>query len=422
MINHPIVVTDYSSKIENPRLMHLSEKNKTNRGFVYSSFVTDKERVRRYLTSREQQKKLEERIATQSPTRTQSNLDDKIRSNILQPYMRFRPRTDLERIIDVLNDRNKLRGNISKNILYNQLKKIELGFAKDVKSASVDGKSPDKRFSTFINQRSPRKNLGQSPGKRSPPVELRRVHADNSAAKNILKDLYYHTHFKGAASLTNQKPDKDAVYDSTTSQKLKKSRMKSTVQKRDPIKHKEKEDVFLQITQSEFNKESEPVYSNFSLNYNPIIQSEERKVDYKALRQIKKMLNKGDEATGGQIIEDIRENRDDSPQANYKKLIKKIKKSVKINDKKYDQADEVKKEEEKVVIDSEAINKNELNTIALKVLKKCNYFHKKSPNNSNSLKSGRGKTMITNGMSIVDFETKYRLKPEKESVKMFFIK
>ena len=67
-------------------------------------------------------------------------------------------------------------------------------------------------------------------------------------------------------------------------------------------------------------------------------------------------------------------------------------------------------EEEKVVIDQDTFNKNDLNKIAARILNRCNYFHKKHVNNDTELKAGEGKTMITNGMSVRDFVKKYHLK------------
>ncbi len=61
------------------------------------------------------------------------------------------------------------------------------------------------------------------------------------------------------------------------------------------------------------------------------------------------------------------------------------------------------------MIDKELFDKSRVDLIASKILKKCNYFHLKN-NNSNSVGSKKGKTMITNGLTIEEFLKKHNLK------------
>ncbi len=49
-----------------------------------------------------------------------------------------------------------------------------------------------------------------------------------------------------------------------------------------------------------------------------------------------------------------------------------------------------------------------MNLIAHKILKTCHFNKIKNKNNNNSLKSGTGKLMITNGLSVLDFERKFK--------------
>lgn len=53
---------------------------------------------------------------------------------------------------------------------------------------------------------------------------------------------------------------------------------------------------------------------------------------------------------------------------------------------------------------------NQINVIANKILHKCNLTKEKNINNNSRLKSGDGKLMITNGLSINDFERKMGIK------------
>lgn len=65
-------------------------------------------------------------------------------------------------------------------------------------------------------------------------------------------------------------------------------------------------------------------------------------------------------------------------------------------------------------IDDQSYNvENQIDVIALKILNKCNITKEKNENNNKRLKSGQGKLMITNGMSINEFERKIGIKPIK---------
>jgi len=64
-------------------------------------------------------------------------------------------------------------------------------------------------------------------------------------------------------------------------------------------------------------------------------------------------------------------------------------------------------DEEKIIIDP--FNTNHLNEIAFKVLNKCNISKTKNKNNNGMLKAREGKLMMTNGISISEFQKKYKL-------------
>jgi hypothetical protein len=68
-----------------------------------------------------------------------------------------------------------------------------------------------------------------------------------------------------------------------------------------------------------------------------------------------------------------------------------------------------KYEDEKVVIDNQEFFKTETDKIAQKILTKCNYFHKKSPNNNKTLKVGDGKLMMTKGLTLKEFHAKHKV-------------
>jgi hypothetical protein len=67
-----------------------------------------------------------------------------------------------------------------------------------------------------------------------------------------------------------------------------------------------------------------------------------------------------------------------------------------------------KKDDERIVIGEDTFLKSDVNLITKKVLQKCNYFHNKNKNNNKNLKTGEGKLAITGGMSVAEFNSKYK--------------
>jgi len=74
----------------------------------------------------------------------------------------------------------------------------------------------------------------------------------------------------------------------------------------------------------------------------------------------------------------------------------------------HDEDFEIKRDDDKIWIDNEFIQKSEMDKIAQKVLAKCNFHHSKK-DSKEILKKGTGKTMITSGLTVQDFCKKYKL-------------
>lgn len=60
------------------------------------------------------------------------------------------------------------------------------------------------------------------------------------------------------------------------------------------------------------------------------------------------------------------------------------------------------------MIDKELFDKSRVDLIANKILKTCNYFHQKGKNVDVVAKK-KGKTMITNGLTVDEFLKKHKL-------------
>lgn len=250
MATTPIVISDYISPVENTRSQLITEereKIKGKHGFIFNSFKTERQRLQEYLKNREIERntsiinnfnlemlKTEEANLVKNPIKQPS---------FLQPSMRFKPRTDLERIYDEI-EKNRV-GIMDRSILKKQLSKLELNKAKrKEKEKEDDGESLDennpfytgplrkknnkkdqtkellneindplfldkdmdkeifeKDFMTTTNFHTTTTNITTKNQTNSTTKYLKRKQVDNSKAKELLKELYYKTHFKGAINL-----------------------------------------------------------------------------------------------------------------------------------------------------------------------------------------------------------------------------
>jgi hypothetical protein len=115
--------------------------------------------------------------------------------------MRYKARTDLERIYDEISKYNY--GNVNKNIIINQLKGLDLTgphkFNRDDLLLSnlneICNQDSSKKYEKTENTENV--NTTSFTTKRN-----KRKQVDNSGAKNLMKDLYFKTHFKAASLYT----------------------------------------------------------------------------------------------------------------------------------------------------------------------------------------------------------------------------
>ena len=96
------------------------------KGMVFKGFLTEKERLQSYLE--EQSKHMttddnnESNYNTNDNKRTSNNFSSKYTH--VQPQMRFKPRTELERISDAINYYSY--GRVNKDLVNKQLLKLDL--------------------------------------------------------------------------------------------------------------------------------------------------------------------------------------------------------------------------------------------------------------------------------------------------------
>ena len=461
---HKIVVQDVTEKIKNPRQELLNDQE-LQKPFIFKGYTTEKERIKdtiknnRYIYNIPEPE-LKNKINintnnntennsliitnnTQNDSQNENNFDfynstplsfsEKYEMNllfpstkrindgsilnsneieyfiknniILQPQMRFKARTDLERVYEALSGKYNLEN--EKNILNRQLKKIDLFTFKKPKDLLKLNTMRNKSDITYdieeekeeINKINNKKNYKVIPqteniiDKEEEKRNKRNLYLNNTLyyiptknerwkkrtdlnkeAEGILKDYHFKTHFKAAEEIAESKLDYKKIKDSENINLIKSNRILK--KKKNPF------NFDCDIEKKLKNEEIIP----YSKNYNPIIKSKDNTVDYDSMKVLSKLafmdnsnLKKIDDEENNLTIQN-------ADIENKKKLI----------------------DENNVLIGNEILYKGtQFNLIANRVLNLCNVYHKKDRHNNTSLKKGNGKMMFTQGLSVNDFEKKY---------------
>jgi hypothetical protein len=122
--------------------------------------------------------------------------------------MRFKPRTDLERIADAVKEHHY--GNVNEKIVKQQLKKLKLNTAKRKKKIDYDyNKKSNQKNNISIISDSSSENAEEEKKedialreKKLKKQEERKYYKrviDNSKARDLIEGFHNKTHFKGAA-------------------------------------------------------------------------------------------------------------------------------------------------------------------------------------------------------------------------------
>lgn len=135
----------------------------------------------------------------------------------VQPKMRFKPRTDLERIIETVNTQSY--GRIGKSILYKQLKDLELNIVKKThinqenmelhelikekkkkKVKKIEEEEEEEEYNE-LNIPQITQEMTETNNKNKLLNKRKKV---NSDAKTMMSDLHLKTHFKAASVFSLQ--------------------------------------------------------------------------------------------------------------------------------------------------------------------------------------------------------------------------
>ena len=407
-LNGPkVIIKDYKSAMQNSRMAYLeetSDKIKGRKGFLFGGFKSEKQRVKETV-------KLNEMLyGTLNPPKTNNEIEkEERRKNIIfekhknfsQPQMRYKPRTDLERIFELINARNtKVNYKINQN-KFDKLKQeneeSELNNNYLVKRNQNIKKEMSESHLIPIKKIKPKKD--SEINFNSSYLSSRFLNINNEA-KKLINNSKYKTNFKAVISIAND------IYHSFQNNSEFKSNLSKEInysyvpESSDYSEGNEKNDIYYDIFFKNKNKTTKNILksygdTSYTKNKNPnYVPPQETPEHLNKIKMLKKFAFNADFIQKNSLVEAVNNNNS----VNYRK-------NGVISENEI-----IRKEEDKIVIGNETYNVNkDLYLIAKNVLNKCNIRHQKHSNSNHNLKAGEGKLMITNGMSINDFLLKYNL-------------
>ena len=426
---HKITVQDVTDKIINTREDMLN-KQELQKPFIFKGYTSELDRIKDTIKNNRYRFNLPEPEIKNSksndkynlynnqmtysqkyqsnlliPTNKRINDDAILKSNnidyyvkndiIIQPQMRFKARTDLERVYEALN--GKIYRDNERNILNRQLKNIDLFTYKKPKdllklNSIVNNQVEDDK----INDENEENKKGykiipypQIEDKEEKKTVKRNIYANskvyyipttnerwkkrtdlNIEAEGILKEYHYKTHFKAAEEIAENRLD---------SKKIEKENYYCTNSSR--LIRKKKIFIFDDDVEKKLKKYD---FKNYSKNYNPIKKHRGKSMDPESMKILTSLAFKNNE----------KKIKEDEKNHSLEKIdIESKKKLI---------------DENNVLIGNEIFYKGtQFNIIANKVLNLCNVYHKKNRHNDTILKKGNGKMMFSQGLTINEFEKKY---------------
>ena len=427
---HQIIINDNSEK----KYPFRNEINKIKTPFIFKGYKTEEERIKESIKSYKSlygitddqniknqilktEKNEEEdiynfdipnqnQIKKLSSIIEEEKIKDILKNNILiQPEMRFKARTDLERIYDALFEKN-FRLN-EKQIIERQLKNLNLNSYQtpEIKKKKMTIVTPNDENKIEEEERKykikPNPLYEEAKKKEREKNSVDIIYGEgklyynpkklffkpwqknldlNSEAEGILSEYHIKTHFKACAEIAENKINSNLIFHKRSKTML------------DPIKEiVNKKKKLLNINSEEFKeKEYEIKYDDYNRNKNPYNEKLNENIDPASLRVLsnlaftKDSIIRGDNPIVGQYIPTGKKNK----YYHKRKLV----------------------DENSVLIDGEILFKDsQFDIIASKVLNICHVNRKKSQYNNSNLKKKKGKLMITKGLSVDDFEKKYKI-------------
>lgn len=429
MISDPYKI-QYSDPKKNFSFRPLHEDKKEN--IKLKPFVTDKARIEKYLKSKfEEHKKYkkkttincEENILTSNDKTDRRNFSEHQKTlnkknssstsetnmeNYLQPIMKFKPRTDLERIFDAIN--LNYYGKINRNLVNEQLKALGLVNVYNKKNPKLQTEYSLLKEKLKVNPETlnylikEKQRLEQGPktneindlianmeniihinkeiiaekaqkdeahlGEKARNFRNKRRNMNNFLAKNILSEYQKKTHFKALCTCSLDLSD--------------------SYRKKINVENREKFHSYNSFNTLYNRGINDNYYKKEKLKYNSINLYKKKFHNKKIYEQnqmnyLKNLFNQHIDSKNqfGNTYDSHKKIYDEENEANNKII----------------------RQANLVIINGKYYNKNDLKGISNAVLKECNYIKKYF----DSENAGEGKTMITRGMTVNEFTRKYGL-------------
>ena len=412
--------------------------NDENKGKIkLKPFVTDKARIEKYLKTHHEEhekynknnnitiecdnntnninnrKSLSLDIKNSSKTNSTTNME-----KYLQPIMKFKPRTDLERIFDSIN--LNYYGKIDRNVINEQLRSLGLVTVYNKKNPKLQTEYSLLKEKLKVNPETlnylikEKQRLEQGPktneinelianmdniihinreivseenqknislsSQKARNIRNKRRNMNNFLAKNILSEYQKKTHFKALCTCSLD------LSDSYKKRSLKEGNSKDKI-----IKNEEKYSSFNSFNTSynrrinyDNNKKNGFKY-NSSINLYKKKFHNKKKYTEKELDYLKNLFSQ--HSDGKNPFGNIHDNH------------------KKIYDEENESNNRILRQANLVLINGKFFNKNDIKGISNAVLKECNYIKKYFESEN----AGEGKTMITRGMTVNEFTRKYGL-------------
>jgi hypothetical protein len=234
MVHAPIQINQFLSPVENTRMQLIEEENdkiKGRRGFIFKGFKTERQRIvnlKFYFIIKIQEEYLKNRYSLYDKPGSQS-VDTKLKipknnnsrhnetsidgskldgeiinqslnesQQILQPHMRYKARSDLERIWEEVNKNSYGRAN--KEIINNQFKMLENN---SVNTKKKKNKIEEDNIAEEFMKENRHLNIKVIDNDKKQKTREQIKKEMNVEAKNLMSELHVKTHFKAATSLAN---------------------------------------------------------------------------------------------------------------------------------------------------------------------------------------------------------------------------
>ena len=457
MAETPIIIKKNNDKFSTSREEFLAKTSNNildKKGFIFKSYKTDRERINQMIKDK---KDLDKYIPKN--IKPKQKIKDWNENKLIQPSMRFTARCDLERVFDVLKQRELLF--TEQKIVNDQMTKM--GFSShnideyDETDSDNSNTHKDNNYNIineykYLNEKEKEQKMRHNKIIQDRKAMIARRHlylginldnknknkkdnknnTGNHYAKQLREELYRKTHFKAMENLTMFKT-------STMNHNLFKIWSKEDKKQQKHLKNNKK--LFYYDLSQKFKnllKESKDknIRKYHSLNNKAIKNDLSENTDNDNDNE-----NKIDETNIGwgenkKVFKDVEINKElmiSNPllyNLNFnsfkseekineklnKKKIKTLKKlafesgnSNEVSSADYEglEGDDLKREEN-IIIDGKHFKKTDTDLIADKLLSKCNWNEKR---NKYQNKFGNGKLMFTGGLTLKEFETKYGILP-----------